>query len=76
MVKKAVCLLSGGLDSSVASFIAKEKGYEIFTLSFSYDQRHKKELLCAENISKAVEAKKHIKLDIDFNKKAEVPKWM
>ena len=68
MVKKAVCLISGGLDSCVASFIAKENGYEIYALSFHYEQRHKKELLCAENIAKAVGAKKHITLDIDFNK--------
>jgi len=67
MVKKAVCLISGGLDSCVASFIAKENGYEIYALSFHYEQRHKKELLCAENIAKAVGAKKHITLDIDFN---------
>jgi 7-cyano-7-deazaguanine synthase len=67
MVKKAVCLISGGLDSCVASFIAKENGYEIYALSFHYEQRHKKELLCAKCIAKAVGAKNHITLDIDFN---------
>ena len=67
MVKKAVCLISGGLDSCVASFIAKENGYEIYALSFHYEQRHKKELLCAKRIAKAVGAKNHITLDIDFN---------
>ena len=66
MVKKAVCLISGGLDSCVTSFIAKNKGYEIYALSFDYGQRHSKEIECAKRIASAVNAKKHIifKLDI------------
>jgi len=68
MVKKAVCLLSGGLDSCVVSFIAKEKGFDIYALSFQYGQLHKKELPCAKKIAEAVGAKKHIILDVDFNK--------
>jgi len=66
MVKKAVCLISGGLDSCVTSFIAKSKGYEIYALSFDYGQRHSKEIDCAEQIASAVNAKKHVifKLDI------------
>ncbi len=68
MVKKAVCLISGGLDSCVVSFIAKEKGFDIYALSFQYGQLHKKELSCAKKIAEAVGAKKHIILDVDFNK--------
>jgi 7-cyano-7-deazaguanine synthase len=68
MVKKAVCLLSGGLDSCVVSFIAKEKGFDIYALSFQYGQLHKKELSCAKKIAEAAGAKKHIILDVDFNK--------
>ena len=68
MAKKAVCLLSGGLDSCVTSFIAKEKGFDIYALSFQYGQLHKKELPCTKKIAEALEAKKHIILDIDFNK--------
>jgi len=68
MVKKAVCLLSGGLDSCVVSFIAKEKGFDIYALSFQYGQLHKKELSCAKKTAEAVGAKKHIILDVDFNK--------
>jgi 7-cyano-7-deazaguanine synthase len=67
MAKKAICLISGGLDSCVTSFIAKEKGYEIYALSFRYGQIHKKELSCAKKVAEAVQAKKHIILDIDFN---------
>lgn len=60
MKKKAVCLISGGLDSAVTAFIAQHQGYDIYALSFRYGQRHAKELTCAQNISKAVGAKDHI----------------
>ena len=66
MTKKAVCLLSGGLDSAVCAFIAKKQGYEIYALSFRYGQRHTKELTCAKKISKAVGAKNHIILPLDL----------
>lgn len=67
-MKKAVCLLSGGLDSCTSAFIAKNKGYEIYALSFRYGQRHKKELECAKQIAAAVDTKKHIIFDIDLSK--------
>ncbi len=66
MVKKAVCLISGGLDSCVTAFIAKNEGYEIYALSFNYGQRHGKEIQCAKNIASAVNAKKHVIFDIDL----------
>jgi 7-cyano-7-deazaguanine synthase len=68
MRKKAVCLLSGGLDSAVTAFIAKKQGYDIYALSFRYGQRHTKELSCAKKISKAVGAKKHIILSINLQR--------
>jgi 7-cyano-7-deazaguanine synthase len=68
MRKKAVCLLSGGLDSAVTAFIAKKQGYDIYALSFRYGQRHTKELSCAKKISKAVGAKKHIILTINLQR--------
>jgi 7-cyano-7-deazaguanine synthase len=68
MVKKAVCLVSGGLDSCVVSFIAKKKGFDIYAISLQYGQLHKKELSCASKIVEAVEAKNHKILDVDFNK--------
>jgi 7-cyano-7-deazaguanine synthase len=58
-MKKAVCLLSGGLDSAVCAYIAKHDGYEIYALSFSYGQRHTKELDSARALAKAVGAKSH-----------------
>lgn len=68
MTKKAVCLLSGGLDSAVTAFIAKKQGYDIYALSFRYGQRHTKELTCAKKISTAVGAKNHLILSIDLQK--------
>ncbi|MEM1513586.1 MAG: 7-cyano-7-deazaguanine synthase QueC [Candidatus Thermoplasmatota archaeon] len=62
---KVVCLLSGGIDSSVTSAIAKSRGYEVYTLTFDYGQRHKKEIRCAEEIAKWLNAKhKLIKADL------------
>jgi len=68
MVKKAVCLISGGLDSCITSFIAKEQGYEIYALSFNYGQLHKKELDCSNKIAQAVGVENRIILDVDFQK--------
>jgi 7-cyano-7-deazaguanine synthase len=68
MVKKAVCLISGGIDSCVTSFIAKKEGYSIYALTINYGQRHKKEIQCAKKIAKLFKAKKHIVLDIDLSK--------
>ena len=66
-MKKAVCLVSGGLDSSVTAYIAKKKGFEIYALTFKYGQRHEKEIKCAKQIAMAVNAKKHIIFNIDLN---------
>lgn len=66
MVKKAVCLVSGGIDSCVVSAIAKKQGYEIYALTFNYGQTHKKEIECAKKICTVLKVKKHIILDIDL----------
>jgi len=50
--KKAVILLSGGLDSATVLYYAKSKGYELYALSFDYGQRHKKELSLAKKLSR------------------------
>lgn len=64
-IKKAVVLLSGGLDSSTVMAIARDEGYEIYALSFDYGQRHKVELEHAKKNADKYGAKKH--LVIDFN---------
>jgi 7-cyano-7-deazaguanine synthase len=52
-MKKAIVVLSGGLDSSTCVYVAKSEGYEVHALSFLYGQRHKKELDSAAQIAKA-----------------------
>jgi 7-cyano-7-deazaguanine synthase len=68
MGKKAVCLISGGLDSCVTSYIAKKEGYDIYGLTFFYGQRHDKEIRGAKNIASLIKVKDHIIFDIDLSK--------
>ncbi|BCD68006.1 7-cyano-7-deazaguanine synthase QueC [Nitratiruptor sp. YY09-18] len=67
-MKKAVCILSGGMDSSVASFIAKKEGYEIVALHFNYSQRtQNRELQAFRDIARVLEAKTY-EIDLPFFK--------
>jgi len=68
MDRKAVCLVSGGLDSCVTTFIAKKGGYQIYVLSFNYGQIHNKELINTKEIAKAVDAKDHIIFNVDLKR--------
>ena len=65
-MKKAVILLSGGLDSATCLAIAKQDGYELHALSFNYGQRHKFEIEAAKSVAKSIGAKNHINLTIDL----------
>lgn len=66
MKKKAVILLSGGLDSATALAIAKDQGYDCYALSFRYGQRHAIELECAMQIAKAQGVVEHRTVTIDL----------
>ncbi len=65
-MKKAVLLLSGGLDSTTTLAIAKAQGFEVYALSFAYGQRHKHELAAAEIIAKKYGVKEHRVQNIDL----------
>lgn len=64
-MKKAVVLLSGGLDSTTCMAIVKSEGYEIYPISFEYGQRHSRELECAKRVAKYFKVEEHkiIKMD-------------
>jgi 7-cyano-7-deazaguanine synthase len=63
MMKKAVVLLSGGLDSATCLAIARSQGFECYCLSFNYGQRHCAELVAADRVVKALGAAEHRVLD-------------
>jgi len=64
--RRAICLLSGGLDSSTCLAIARREGYECYCLSFDYGQRHAVEIKAAKQVAAHLGAKEHrtIKLDL------------
>lgn len=68
MDKKAVVLLSGGLDSTTVLAIAKYEGYQIYALSFSYGQRHNIELRQAEKIAQYFNVADHAVINIDLRR--------
>ncbi len=66
--KRAVVLLSGGLDSATTLAVAHAEGYEIYALSFDYGQRHKVELDASRRIADFYRIKKHLVMDINLRK--------
>ena len=66
MSQKAVILVSGGLDSSTVLAIALEQGFECYTLSFDYGQRHRSELEAAKRISEIMDVKEHKIVQLDL----------
>jgi 7-cyano-7-deazaguanine synthase len=63
---KAVCLLSGGLDSATCLALARRDGFECYALSFDYGQRHQIELDAARRVAKALGAADHRVAKIDL----------
>lgn len=66
-VKKAVVLLSGGLDSATVLAIAKSQGFECYCLSLDYHQRHSSELEAAKRVAKAHGAAEHKTVQLDLS---------
>ena len=67
-MQKAVILLSGGLDSATAAGVALESGYDLYALSFSYGQRHSRELESAKKVADFYKVRDHKILQIDLGK--------
>lgn len=64
--RKAVVLLSGGLDSATVLAMARHEGYDCYALSLAYGQRHDAELAAADRVAKALGAVEHKVISIDL----------
>jgi len=66
-MKRAVCIISGGMDSALSAKMAQHEGYEIIALHFNYGQRtQNKELTCFRKIAKDIEASASYEIDLPF----------
>lgn len=65
--KKAVILLSGGLDSATVVAMARAEGYDCYTMSFDYGQRHRAELQAAERVARQQGVIEHKVIGLDLN---------
>ena len=66
MSKKAVCLLSGGLDSAVTAAMAKAQGFDVYAISFNYGQRNSIELVSAKKVAETTGVKGHLTASVDL----------
>src|ERR1043165_8710863 len=64
--RKAVVLLSGGLDSTTTLAIARSEGYEVYALTFRYGQRHEVEIEAAQRIAALYDVTQHVIAEIDL----------
>jgi 7-cyano-7-deazaguanine synthase len=68
VVKKAICLLSGGLDSATCLALARREGFACYALSFDYGQRHSVELEAAARVARSLGAERHQVVEIGLDK--------
>ena len=66
-MKRAVVLLSGGLDSYTAAAIAKSEGFGLFALTVRYGQRHVREVEAARAVARALPVERHVELDVNLS---------
>ncbi|MBX3441884.1 MAG: 7-cyano-7-deazaguanine synthase QueC [Planctomyces sp.] len=66
VVRRAVVLLSGGLDSATALAEARQAGFECHALSFDYGQRHRHELDAARRVAESLSAARHVVVPLDL----------
>ena len=62
--RKAIVLISGGLDSAVAAAVAKSEGFDILALTIDYGQRHRREIKAAKDVAKALGAVEHRVIEV------------
>jgi len=67
MGKKAIVLLSGGIDSSTTLAIARDQGFELYAMSFRYGQKNSYEVEAAQKIAEQIEVNEHLILDINLS---------
>ena len=65
-IKRAVCLLSGGIDSATCAAIAKADGCALLALTVNYGQRHQRELESARNLAAFFGVAEHIQLEVNL----------
>jgi 7-cyano-7-deazaguanine synthase len=65
-MKRAICLLSGGLDSATVLAVARRGGFNCYALSFDYGQRHRVELRAAARVAERLGAVRHLIVPIDL----------
>jgi 7-cyano-7-deazaguanine synthase len=67
-MKKAVILSSGGIDSTTVMAMARQEGYELYSLSFRYSRHHAVELEAARRVAAAFAVRQHVVIDLDLEK--------
>src|SRR4051794_1791086 len=65
-MKRAVVLLSGGLDSATVLALSQAQGFENYALSFRYGQRHDREIAAAQKVAQSLGAREHRIAEIDL----------
>jgi len=66
-MKKALCIISGGMDSTLAAYMTRTQGYEIIAVHFNYGQRTEaKELACFRDIAHSLDVENPYEIDLDF----------
>ncbi len=63
---KAVVLLSGGLDSTICMAVAKHQGFELYPISFDYQQRHQREVECARKVAEHYAVERHLVINTNM----------